>query len=104
MSEFQPARGMKAFSLIWIGQLVSLLGSGLTSFALSIWVLERSHSVTQYTIIIVFASLPGVLAAPFAGALVDRWDRRLVMLGTVIGPALVTLAIAYFLWQGELKI
>jgi DHA3 family macrolide efflux protein-like MFS transporter len=104
MSEHQPAKGMNAFSLIWVGQLVSLLGSGLTSFALSIWVLERSQSVTQYTIIIVFASLPGVLVAPFAGALVDRWDRRLVMLGTVIGPALVTLAIAYLLWQGELKI
>src|SRR6185312_6193292 len=104
MSEHQPAKGMKAFSLIWIGQLVSLLGSGLTSFALSIWALERSHSVTQYTVIIVFASLPGVLVAPFAGALVDRWDRRMVMLLSDLGPALVTLVYAYLLWKGQLQI
>ncbi len=104
MSEFQPARGTKAFSLIWIGQLVSVLGSGLTSFALSIWALERSHSVTQYTIIIVFASLPGVLVAPFAGALVDRWDRRTVMLLSDLGPALITLTYAYLLWKGGLQL
>ena len=104
MSEFQPARGTKAFSLIWIGQLVSVLGSGLTSFALSIWALEQSRSVTQYTIIIVCASLPGVLIAPFAGALVDRWDRRTVMLLSDLGPALVTLTYAFLLWKGGLHL
>jgi len=104
MAEQQPARGMKAFSVIWIGQLVSVLGSGLTAFALGVWALEQSHSVTQYTIIVVFASLPGVLVAPFAGALVDRWDRRKVMLWTDLGPALITLAYAYLLWKGELHV
>jgi len=104
MSELQPAKGIRAFSVIWIGQLVSLLGSGLTSFALSIWVLERSHSVTQYTMIIVISSLPGVLISPFAGALVDRWDRRMVMLLTDCGPALVTLTYAFLLWKGELHL
>ncbi len=104
MSDSQPAQGMKTFGTIWIGQLVSLLGSGLTSFALGIWALERTHSVTQYTLIIVLASVPGVLVAPFAGALVDRWDRRLVMLWTDLGPALITLAYAALLWRGELHV
>ncbi len=104
MSENTPSQGLKAFSTIWIGQLVSLLGSGLTSFALGIWVLERTQSVTQYTLIIVCASLPGVLLAPFAGALVDRWDRKWVMFATDLGPGLITLIYAYLLWHGNLQV
>lgn len=104
MSDQQPAQGMKTFSVIWIGQLVSLLGSGLTSFALGIWALERSGSVTQYTLIILSASLPGILFAPFAGALVDRWDRRKVMFWTDLGPAVITLSYAFLLWRGGLEV
>jgi len=104
MSDKTPSQGMKAFATIWIGQLVSLLGSGLTSFALGIWVLERSQSVTQYTLIILCASLPGVLVAPFAGALVDRWDRKWVMFFTDLGPGLITVTYAILLWHGQLHV
>lgn len=104
MSDNTQSGGMKAFATIWIGQLVSLLGSGLTSFALGIWVLERTQSVTQYTLIILCASLPGVLIAPFAGALVDRWDRKWVMFFTDLGPGLITLTYAFLLWQGQLHV
>lgn len=104
MSDSQPAQGMKTFGTIWIGQLVSLLGSGLTSFALGIWALERSNSVTQYTLIILSASLPAIVVAPFAGALVDRWDRRKVMLITDIGPGIITLVYALLLWKGEMQV
>ncbi|HEX3131052.1 MAG TPA: MFS transporter [Thermoanaerobaculia bacterium] len=104
MSDNTQSGGMKAFATIWIGQLVSLLGSGLTSFALGIWVLERTQSVTQYTLIILCASLPGVLIAPFAGALVDRWDRKWVMFFTDLGPGLITLTYAFLLWKGELHV
>ena len=61
----------RAYRLYWIGQLVSLIGSGLTAFALGIWVLQHTHSVTQYTLTIVFAGLPGILIGPIAGAYVD---------------------------------
>lgn len=98
------ANGMKTFGVIWFGQLVSLLGSGLTSFALGIWVLRHSNSVTEYTLTILLASLPGVLISPLAGALVDRWDRRMVMLWSDIGPGIITLAYAFLLWRGELQL
>lgn len=104
MSDNKPSQGMKAFGTIWIGQLISLLGSGLTSFALAIWALERTNSVTQYTLIIVCASLPAVFVSPFAGALVDRWDRKWVMFATDLGPALVTITYAFLLWQGQLEV
>ena len=94
----------KTFGTIWIGQLVSLIGSGLTAFALGIWVLQHTHSVTQYTLIVVFAGLPGILLAPFAGALVDRWDRKWVMFFTDLGPGLTTLAYAYLLWTNQLQV
>lgn len=105
MSEkVENSSGIRAFSTIWIGQLVSLLGSGLTSFALGIWVLQHTQSVTQYTLTIVFAGLPGILIAPFAGALVDRWDRKWVMFWTDLGPAITTLVYAYLLWTGQLQV
>lgn len=96
--------GLKTFGIIWTGQLISLLGSGLTTFALGIWALERTGSVTRYALIIVLAGLPSILLGPFAGALVDRWDRRLVMLWTDLGPGLITLTYAFLLWRGELQV
>jgi len=104
MSEPRQGTDFKTFGTIWIGQLVSLIGSGLTAFALGVWVLQHTHSVTQYTLTIVFAGLPGILIAPFAGAYVDRWDRKWVMFWTDLGPAITTLAYAYLLWKGELQV
>ena len=96
--------GLRSFTTIWLGQLVSLIGSGLTRFALGIWVLKQTDSVTQFVLITVIAGLPGILLAPIAGAYVDRWDRRKVMIATDVGSALVTLAVAVLLWQDSLSI
>jgi MFS family permease len=96
--------GLKLWSVIWGGQLVSLVGSGLTSFALGVWAYQRSGSVTQFALIIFFAGLPGILLAPLAGTLVDKWDRKKVMLGSDTLTALTTLAIALLLWQDALQI
>ena len=71
---------MKIFSIIWVGQLLSLIGSGLTSFALGIWIYKQNESVTQLTLISLFTTIPGLVTGPLIGALVDRWDRRLVMI------------------------
>lgn len=96
--------GLKLWSVIWAGQLVSLVGSGLTSFALGVWAYQRSGSVTQFALIIFFAGLPGILLAPLAGTLVDKWDRKKVMIGSDTLTAVTTLGIALLLWQGDLAI
>lgn len=96
--------GMGVFALVWFGQLISIIGSGLTSFALGVWVLQGTGSVTQYTLILVFATLPGIIISPLAGALVDRWPRRIVMLSADLGSALSTLAIALLLLAGRLEV
>jgi MFS transporter, DHA3 family, macrolide efflux protein len=83
MPQYTLAQSMRVFTFIWLGQLVSLLGSSLTGFALGVWVYQRTGSVTQYALISLFSLLPGLLIAPLAGVLVDRWDRLLVMLEQV---------------------
>jgi penicillin amidase len=81
------------FFLIWGGQLISLIGSGLTGFALRVWVYLSTGSVTEYALIAFFTSLPGLLISPMAGALIDRWDRRWAMILSDIGAALSTLTL-----------
>jgi DHA3 family macrolide efflux protein-like MFS transporter len=104
MSEKPKGTDFKTFGTIWIGQFISLMGSGLTGFAIGIWVLRHTQSVTQYTITIVFAGLPAILIAPFAGALVDRWNRRWVMFVCDLGPAVTVLAYSYLLAHNELQV
>ena len=94
MATDNATKGFKTFSVIWLGQIVSLLGSAMTNFALGVWIFTETRSVTQFAIVVVIAGLPGILVAPLAGAFVDRWNRRHVLMGTDLGAALVTLAIA----------
>ena len=95
---------MKTFLIIWAGQLVSMLGSGLTGFALSVYVYQQTGSATQLGLAMLAATLPGLLFSPIAGALVDRWDRRWAMLISDTGAGLSTLAIWLLLSNGRLEI
>src|SRR5437660_5158258 len=95
---------MRTFILIWSGQLVSLLGSGLTSFGLGVWVYQRTGSATKFALIALFSSLPGIIAAPFAGAISDRWDRRRMLITCDLGAGLSTLVIALLLYVGRLEV
>jgi MFS family permease len=95
---------MQMFLLIWSGQLISIVGSGLTSFALGVWVYLTSGSVTQYAIITTVAVLPALVITPFAGALVDRHDRRAIMIYSDAGSALNTAIIALLAYTGNLAL
>lgn len=85
--------GMRDFLLIWVGQLVSGVGSRLTSFALGIWVLQTTGSTTRFALIFVAMAVPALLISPIAGALVDRWDRRRTMIACEALSALTMLAL-----------
>lgn len=95
---------MKAFLTIWLGQVVSMLGSGLTGFALGVWVYQSTGSVTKFALIAFFTSLPGLVILPLAGALVDRWDRRRTMIVSDCGAGFASLVIALLLWAGRLEL
>ncbi|XVV07119.1 MFS transporter [Actinosynnema sp. CA-248983] len=81
---------MKRFALVWAGQLISVIGSALTAFVLGVWVYLGTGSVTQFVLIQFCAVVPGILLAPYAGALADRYDRRRIMLAADTGAGLVT--------------
>ncbi len=86
--------GLPGFSLLSVGQIVSLIGSGMTCFAQSIWIYtQQGGSIVNLTMLAVFAQLPGVLISPIAGVLVDRWDRRWVMIVSNAVAALATLTL-----------
>jgi len=80
--------GLSVFLVVWFGQLVSLLGSGLTEFAVGVWVYQQTGSATQFALTFLFVTLPRILLSPFAGALIDRWDRKRVMILCDAGRAL----------------
>ena len=95
---------MPTFCLIWFGQIVSLIGSGLTGFALGLWVYQGTGSATQFSLIYLFTELPAILVAPVAGAIADRWDKRWVMILSDTGAGLSTAVIALLLWFGLLEL
>jgi MFS family permease len=88
------AKGMRTFFVIWSGQLVSTIGSGLTGFALGVWIYQETGSVILFSFNLLAVAVPTLIVSPFAGALVDRWDRRWVMILSDTGAGLATLSIA----------
>lgn len=84
---------IRTFFVLWIGQLVSVIGSGLTTFALGVWVYRATGSATQYALIALFGTLPSIVLGPVAGALVDRWNRRTAMLVADLVAGAVSIAL-----------
>jgi len=97
-------KSLKTFLVIWFGQLVSVIGSGLTGFALGVWIYDQTGQATPFAINALFATLPNVLLMPIAGALADRVDRRRLMVLADSGAAVVTGVAATMLFLGDLQV
>jgi DHA3 family macrolide efflux protein-like MFS transporter len=93
----------KPFFIIWSGQVFSLLGSGLVQFALVWWLTQTTHSATVLASATMAAILPEIFLGSFAGALVDRWNRRLVMIAAGSAIALVTVLLALLFWSALIQ-
>src|SRR5262245_56575350 len=90
--------------LAWFGQLVSLIGSNLTSFVLALWVYQYTDSITQLSFISFCAVFPTIALSPLAGTLVDRWDKRRVMIFSDIGVGVITMVIALLFLSNHIEI
>jgi DHA3 family macrolide efflux protein-like MFS transporter len=82
----------RPFFTVWVGQAVSLIGSSLVQFALIWWLTEKTHSASVLATASLMTFLPNALLAPFAGVVVDRYSRRVLM---ILSDALVALATLY---------
>jgi DHA3 family macrolide efflux protein-like MFS transporter len=96
--------GMRGFTVVWLGQFVSLLGTGMTGFALTIWAWQTTGSATALALVGLFQFAPTVLMSPIAGALVDRWNRKLVMMLSDLAAGLSTVVVLILMATGRLEI
>jgi MFS family permease len=96
--------GMRAFYVIWFGQVVSLLGTGMTRFALTLWAWDLTGEATALALVALFSFAPGIIFSPIAGALVDRWNRKLVMMLSDLAAGLATIFMFALSLNGSLEI
>jgi len=95
--------GMTAFTIIWVGQLVSLMGSAMTQFAMGIWAWQKTGQATPLVMVGFFAFTPMIIITPIAGVLVDRWNRKLVMALSDLGAGLSTIFMLVFLLSDSME-
>jgi MFS family permease len=95
---------MRTFSFVLVGQVFSLLGSGMTGFALVIWAFLMTGQATTLAIASLVYFAPTVLFSPVAGALVDRWNRKLTMILSDLAQGLTTVAMLPLFLTGNLQI
>ena len=100
----QERTGTSTFFIVWFGQLVSLVGTSLTGFGLSIFIFQETGSVTQLAAVLLASLVPRLIVGPFAGALVDRWDRRKAMLLSDLGAGIGTLGLVVLYFTGSLAL
>ena len=103
-SQSEPGHWAARFFTIWSGQALSLFGSALVQFALIWWLTQKSGSATVLAVATLVGMLPQIVVGPFAGALVDRWNRRVIMIvadGTI---AAFSLLLAYLFATGTVQI
>ncbi len=96
--------GMFAFTLVWLGQIVSVLATNMTQFGLTIWVYEKTGSATALGLMQVFFITPFLIISPFAGVMVDRHNRKLMMMVSDLGAGLATVGLLVLQAMGLLQL
>ncbi len=94
---------MRKFFIIWTGQAFSLFGSALVQFALAWWLTKSTGSATVLATATLVALLPQVVAGPFVGVLVDRWDRKRIMITADLAVAAVTAGLVALFAAGVIR-
>lgn len=94
----------RGFLIIWSGQLLSAIGSGLTAFALGVYVFQKTQSTTSFSLVILCSFLPSFLLLPFSGVLADRFDRKKMMIIGDSGSIAGLLFILFFMLTGRIEL
>jgi MFS transporter, DHA3 family, macrolide efflux protein len=93
----KPITSMRNFFIVWLGQMASTIGSSMTSFAIEIWAWEITGKATTLAMVGFFSLLPGIFITPISGLIVDRWNRKLLLIlgDTVAVGATIIIIILY---------
>jgi DHA3 family macrolide efflux protein-like MFS transporter len=103
MNDRQRLSGMKGFSIVWIGQIVSVLASSMTGFGMTLWMYKQTESATAMGLMQVAFITPFLILSPIAGAMVDRYNRKVMMMVSDLGAVLSTAAILTLYVSGYLE-
>src|SRR5512143_3954289 len=95
--------GMFGFTIVWLGQIVSVLASAMSQFGLTIWMYEKTESATALGLMQVFFITPFLLISPIAGVMVDRHNRKLMMMVSDLTAVVATVLILVFQSLGILE-
>lgn len=95
---------LRSFLILWSTQSFSTLGSSMTGFALIIWSYQQQGSALSTALLPVCSYVPYVIMSIFAGALSDKWDKKVTMLVSDSFAALCTITVLLLLQTGRLKI
>ena len=85
--------GMFGFTVVWLGQIISVLASSMSQFGLTIFMYQETQSVTAMGLMQVFYFVPFLLISPIAGVMVDRYNRKAMMMVSDLGAGLATVCI-----------
>jgi len=96
--------GMRGFTIVWLGQMLSVLASNMSNFALMIWAFQKTGSATVLGVIEISYILPFLVISPIAGAMVDRYNRKLMMMVSDLGAVVATASILLLDASGHLQI
>ena len=96
--------GMFGFTIVRLGQIVSVLATNMSAFALTIWVFEETGSATALGLMQVFFITPLLIITPFAGVMVDRHNRKLMMMLSDLRAGLATIVILVLQAFGVLEL
>src|SRR6266487_2398206 len=104
MQSKERPTGMFGFSIVWLGQIVSVLATNMSAFALTIWVFQKTGSATSLALMQVFFITPFLIVSPLAGVLVDRHNRKMMMMVSDLIAGLATIAILILQSLGVLQV
>lgn len=103
MARARPT-GMKAFTIIWAGQVISLIGSAMTAFGVGVWAWQVTGRATALSIVAFFNFTPLIIMSPIAGVLIDRWNRKVTMGVSDVASGLGTVIMLILYATGRLQI
>lgn len=103
MSGGKRVSGMTGFGIVWAGQIISVLASSMTGFGMTLWMYKQTESATAMGLMQVAFITPFLLLSPIAGAMVDRYNRKLMMMISDLGAVLSTVAILILYTSGNLE-
>jgi MFS transporter, DHA3 family, macrolide efflux protein len=103
-SKHHGPTGLLGFTVVWLGQFVSMVGTGMTQFGITIWAYQLTGKATALALVGFFAFAPVILFSPLAGAIVDRVPRKIVMIASDLAAGFSTVALLLLHLTGHLQL